>query len=99
MFSFAMNHMKMTRLISTGIVHDLLFFRDLAARNVLCDENLNCKVADFGLTREVLNENLIDENCLKSGKVAIRWTSPEAICKRQFSEVFDLTINNFKEIT
>ena len=29
------------------------FFQDLAARNILVDENMVCKVADFGLSREL----------------------------------------------
>jgi len=28
-------------------------FQDLAARNILVDEKLVCKVADFGLSREM----------------------------------------------
>ena len=30
--------------------------RDLAARNILVDQNLNCKVSDFGLTRTLENK-------------------------------------------
>lgn len=30
-----------------------MYFQDLAARNILCNESLVCKVADFGLSREV----------------------------------------------
>ena len=29
----------------------LLFFSDLAARNILIDENKNLKISDFGLSR------------------------------------------------
>ena len=31
----------------------ILFSQDLAARNILVDENMVCKVADFGLSREL----------------------------------------------
>lgn len=33
--------------------HFFLFFQDLAARNILVSENMVCKVADFGLSREL----------------------------------------------
>jgi hypothetical protein len=32
---------------------NIFFSQDLAARNILCNESLVCKVADFGLSREV----------------------------------------------
>ena len=35
-------------------------FQDLAARNILVNNNLICKVADFGLSREVESENSTD---------------------------------------
>ena len=34
-------------------LHALLSFQDLAARNILVDENMVCKVADFGMSREL----------------------------------------------
>ena len=32
--------------------------RDLAARNVLVNSQLVCKIADFGLSREILDSNV-----------------------------------------
>jgi len=34
-----------------------LFIKDLAARNVLVGENMSCKVSDFGLSRELADDN------------------------------------------
>lgn len=35
------------------LYRNIYVFQDLAARNILCNECLVCKVADFGLSREV----------------------------------------------
>lgn len=37
-------------IIKFNMLH-LLSFRDLAARNILIDENKNLKISDFGLSR------------------------------------------------
>lgn len=50
--------------------------RDLAARNILVDENLSCKVSDFGLTREICQTSNYET---RGGKIPIRWTAPEVI--------------------
>ena len=42
----------MKYLAEMGYVH-----RDLAARNILVNENYICKVADFGLSREIESDN------------------------------------------
>ncbi|XP_048406253.1 tyrosine-protein kinase Srms [Stegostoma tigrinum] len=56
--------------------------RDLAARNVLVGEELNCKVADFGLARLIRD----DIYHLRSGtKMPIKWTAPEAANYQRFS--------------
>ena len=70
---------------------DCVCFRDLAARNVLVNEELVCKVADFGLTRHAEEDG--DWNgagptfTSSGGKIAIRWTAPEAVALQAFSQV------------
>lgn len=62
--------------------------RDLAARNILLTENRVCKIADFGLSRD-----LEDENCYvaRSGaKIPIKWTAPEAINFKRYSSHSDV---------
>jgi len=69
-----------------------LLCRDLAARNVLINSELMCKVADFGLTRH-LDGQESESSCAcpiyttHGGKIAVRWTAPEAVASRQFSQV------------
>ncbi|KAL5499849.1 hypothetical protein EMCRGX_G011313 [Ephydatia muelleri] len=62
--------------------------RDLAARNILLTENRVCKIADFGLSRD-----LEDESCYvaRSGaKIPIKWTAPEAINFKRYSSNSDV---------
>ncbi|CAB4021380.1 Ephrin type-B receptor 1, partial [Paramuricea clavata] len=63
--------------------------RDLAARNVLVNENLICKVADFGLSRDLDNTE-DSEYESQGGKIAVRWTAPEAITYLKFSTASDI---------
>ena len=55
----------MAYLENNKIVH-----RDLAARNVLLSDDLQAKVADFGLASS-------DGATVESGKLPIKWTAPE----------------------
>ncbi|XP_039268090.2 uncharacterized protein LOC120343076 [Styela clava] len=48
---------------------------DLAARNVLVDEGLQCKISDFGLTNDVYRYGVIKG--AREKKVPLRWISPE----------------------
>ncbi|TKS70276.1 Ephrin type-A receptor 6 [Collichthys lucidus] len=74
----------MTYLSEMGYVH-----RDLAARNILVDENLVCKVSDFGMSR-ILEDDSDAAYTATGGKIPIRWTAPEAIAYGKFSSASDV---------
>lgn len=63
--------------------------RDLAARNVLVNSQLVCKIADFGLSREI---ECATEGAYttRGGKIPVRWTAPEAIAFRKFTSASDV---------
>ncbi|XP_076330171.1 ephrin type-A receptor 4-like isoform X2 [Tachypleus tridentatus] len=63
--------------------------RDLAARNVLVNNNLICKIADFGLSREI-ESTTEGAYTTRGGKIPIRWTAPEAIAFRKFTSASDV---------
>ena len=62
--------------------------RDLAARNILVNRDLVCKVADFGLSREIDTDAY--EYTTKGGKIPTRWTAPEACNFRKYSCASDV---------
>lgn len=54
-----MELVRMLHGISSGMryLSDMQYVhRDLAARNILVDENYVCKIADFGLSRNIEND-------------------------------------------
>ncbi|XP_028252832.1 tyrosine-protein kinase Blk [Parambassis ranga] len=55
--------------------------RDLRAANILVNEMLHCKIADFGLARIIETEYTAQEGA----KFPIKWTAPEAINFGTFS--------------
>jgi len=73
----------MEYLSSRNFVH-----RDLAARNILVGENKEVKVADFGLSRQVQEENVY--HCSKQRKLPIKWMAPEAIYDQVFTSQSDV---------
>ena len=67
----------MAFLESHGFVH-----RDLAARNVLVSDSLVVKIADFGLSR-VLVEDIYEAH--EGATFPIKWTAPEACSEHKFT--------------
>jgi len=63
--------------------------RDLAARNVLVNQQLCCKIADFGLSREI-ESTTEGAYTTRGGKIPVRWTAPEAIAFRKFTSASDV---------
>jgi serine/threonine protein kinase len=62
--------------------------RDLSARNILVGENLICKVADFGLAREISSQDIYLD--FTGTQIPIKWTSPEAVMFNKFSMKSDV---------
>lgn len=56
--------------------------RDLAARNVLVGEKNIVKIADFGLSRIIIEDEYIAH---EGAKFPIKWTAPEAALYHKFS--------------
>ena len=66
---------------------------DLAARNVLVAMDGTCKVADFGLSKEVDNDS--DYFVASGGKIPIKWTAPEAIENQYVSSCLSAALASF----
>ncbi|XP_068685558.1 fibroblast growth factor receptor 3-like isoform X2 [Montipora foliosa] len=62
----------MKYLSSRSIIH-----RDLAARNVLVGERETCKVTDFGMARDVQQDNIYEKKT--KGRLPVKWTAYEAL--------------------
>lgn len=72
----------MAHVHAKGFLH-----RDLATRNVLVGSDLRCKISDFGLAREVDEHDTYYRS--RGGQLPVRWTAPEALESRKFSEKTD----------
>ncbi|KAL9980673.1 hypothetical protein ACROYT_G009286 [Oculina patagonica] len=76
--------MGMQYLSDKGIIH-----RDLATRNVLVCDNKLVKVADFGLARNSLEENVYHRTG-QHNKLPVKWMPPEAIDDGVFTTKSDV---------
>ncbi|XP_041351052.1 uncharacterized protein LOC121370023 [Gigantopelta aegis] len=84
MLSFARQvSMAMQYLADKRYVH-----RDLAARNVLLDCNKVVKVCDFGLSRDIYNDN--EYKKLTNGKLPLKWMAIESLRDRVFTTQTDV---------
>lgn len=62
--------------------------RDLAARNILVDENKVCKISDFGLTRDIYEDNAYFKKSKGRGKVIF---NRPCICQYKLARLGILT--------
>lgn len=62
--------------------------RDLAARNILVGEDYVCKVADFGLTRLLKDQDYYKAQ--EGAKLPIKWIAPESIFYNRFTTKSDV---------
>ncbi|XP_067940614.1 fibroblast growth factor receptor 2-like isoform X2 [Watersipora subatra] len=62
--------------------------RDLAARNVLVGDNYEMKIADFGLSRNLVQSDYYKK--VTEGKLPIKWMAPEALIDRKYTTKSDV---------
>jgi len=82
--------LRMAREIAAGMTYlsGMQFVhRDLAARNILLDDNMVCKIGDFGLSRDLIGCN---HYISQGGHIPVKWTSPEALSFRRYSSASDV---------
>ncbi|CAH3157690.1 unnamed protein product [Pocillopora meandrina] len=73
----------MSYLSSKSIIH-----RDLAARNVLVGQKETCKVTDFGMARDVQQENIYERKT--KGRLPVKWTAYEALMYGKYTTKSDV---------
>eukprot|EP01091_Cochliopodium_minus_P012953 TRINITY_DN4053_c0_g1_i1.p1 TRINITY_DN4053_c0_g1~~TRINITY_DN4053_c0_g1_i1.p1 ORF type:complete len:919 (-),score=241.13 TRINITY_DN4053_c0_g1_i1:62-2818(-) len=80
---------KIAKQTAAGIDHlhkENVIHRDIAARNVLLNNNLQARISDFGLARVINNVDYAQTN---SSIGAVAWMSYESIVERKYSRYSD----------
>ncbi|CAF0993967.1 unnamed protein product [Adineta ricciae] len=68
----------------TFLEQQLRVHRDLACRNILLgNEGRTVKIADFGLSTRISNDNSIQKNEIYYQRLPIRWTAPEVLADQK----------------
>lgn len=75
--------MGMEFLASNRVVH-----RDLAARNILVTGDRTLKVADFGLSRDIYQDNQYKQK--GNGKMPVKWMALESLTHRIYTTQTDV---------
>ena len=68
---------------------DVIYFQDIAARNIILNSNEVCKISDFGLLREIPKDDSIYVS-QQACPVPVRWMAPESLLRREFSTATDI---------
>ena len=84
------NLLKYCQQIASGmeyLAEKAFIHRDLAARNILVSYRDICKIADFGMSRDLEDDTYYISS---GGKIPLRWTAPEALQYKKYSTASDV---------